>query len=127
MKVLTPRNKDEFYQSITPDTSFSSDFCRKLYGYCMTDDTFLEKVMQKFESFGRDKVKFIYAAYVKAEMYFWSQELKDAGVPQYVKEMTDKNYERQVKESQCTESQQMQRYLDHLPTEVLISMLHNQK
>ena len=54
--------------------------------------------MQKFESFGRDKVKFIYAAYVKAEMYFWSQELKDAGVPQYVKEMTDKNYERQVKE-----------------------------
>lgn len=103
MGIQTPRNKEEFYQSITPDTGVGSDFCRRLYGYCMTDDSFLDRVMKKFEEYGRDKVKYIYAAYVKAEIYFWAQEVNAVGAPQHVSESINKNYERQVKKNGTAE------------------------
>lgn len=98
MGIQTPRNKEEFYQSITPDTGFGADFCRKLYGYDTSYPGFADKVLKLFESFGRPNVKYIFALYVWAEMYFWAQGIKEVGAPQYVSESINKNYERQEKE-----------------------------
>jgi len=89
-------SKEEFYQSINEDTFFGADFCRKLYGYCLTDDTFLEKVMEKFKALGRDKVIYIYSLFVRLELHFEMQEQKKA--TPMVRERIDRNYERKVKE-----------------------------
>ena len=88
-------SKEEFYQSINEDTFAGADFCRKLYGYCYTDDTFLEKVLDKFKSFGRDKFIYIYSTFVQMEIYFQTLEQKEAAG--WLAERIDRDYERKVK------------------------------
>ena len=70
-------NKEEFYQNINENTFVGADFCRKLYGYCYTDDTFLERVMDKFKSFGRDKVVYIFSTFATLYIHFQMEEKKD--------------------------------------------------
>ena len=90
-------SKEEFYQSISEDTFAGADFCRKLYGYCLTDESFLEKVMEKFKALGRDKVIYIYSLFVRLEIHFQMQEEKKAAP--LVRERIDRNYERKVREN----------------------------
>ena len=91
-------SKEEFYQSINENTFAGADFCRKLYGYCYTDDTFLEKVLDKFKSFGRDKVIYIYSAFVTMYIHFQMEEEKEAA--KWLREQIDRDYERKVKQEE---------------------------
>ena len=84
-------SKEGFYQSINENTFAGADFCRKLYGYCLTDDAFLEKVMDKFKSFGRDKVIYIYSAFVQTYIRFQMEKEKEAAA--WLKKQTDRDYE----------------------------------
>lgn len=89
-------SKEEFYQSINEDTFAGADFCRKLYGYCLTDDAFLEKVMEKLKALGRDKVVYIYSAFASTYIHFQMQEEKKVAF--WLAERIDRNYERKVKQ-----------------------------
>lgn len=100
MAILTPRSKEEFYQSITSDTAFSADFCRKVYGYDISYSGLADKVLALFESFGRPNVRYIYSLYLWAENHFWSEGVKAVNAPEMVRNDIDRNYERQVKEWQ---------------------------
>lgn len=73
-----------------------ADFCRKLYGYCLTDDAFLEKVMEKLKALDRDKVVYIYSAFASTYIHFQMQEEKKAAL--WLAERIDRNYERKVKQ-----------------------------
>ena len=91
-------SKEEFYQSINEDTFAGADFCRKLYGYCYTDDKFLEKVLDKFKSFGRTRVIYIYSAFVQTYIHFQMEREKEAA--KWFRKQTDRDYERRVKEAE---------------------------
>ena len=110
-------SKEEFYQSINEDTYAGADFCRKLYGYCLTDDTFLEKVMEKFKALGRDKVIYIYSAFVTMQLHFEMQEEKKAA--SWIRERIDRNYEKKVRE----EAWKKKTYLRSLSDEELLQLL----
>lgn len=96
-------SKEEFYQSINYDTYAGADFCRKLYGYCLTDDTFLEKVMEQLKALGRDKVIYIYSLFVRLELHFEMQEEKKAAP--LVRERIGRDYERKVKQEAWKQSE----------------------
>lgn len=89
-------NKQKFYEDLNTATICGWEWCRKLYGYQLTDPAFLERVYARLEELSRDRVKNIYLFYVKTEIYFWSKELKDSGAA----EMASRNYkERQVRKN----------------------------
>lgn len=90
-------NKEEFYQGINKNTFAGADFCQKLYGYCYMDDTFLEKVMDRFKSFGRDKVIYIYSAFVKAYIRF--QVEKEREIAHWYSENHEREWEKKQKGS----------------------------
>ena len=69
-------NKEQFYQSLNAATLFGRDWCRKLYGYQYTDVAFLERVYARLEELDRQRVKYIYALYVKTQI---AHEMADAG------------------------------------------------
>lgn len=118
-------SKEEFYQSLTADTWCGWDWCRKLYGYQITDPAFLERVFARLDELKRDKVKFIYGFYLKTQIAHEIAIEREAG--ELVKKQIDRNYERQVKETKWRENQQMQRYLESLTTEELLQMMRNPK
>lgn len=89
-------SKEEFYQSLTVDTWCGWDWCRKLYGYQITDPTFLERVFARLEELNRDKVKFIYGFYLKTQIAHEIAIEREAG--ELVKKQIDRDYERKVKE-----------------------------
>ena len=91
-------SKEEFYQSLTADTWCGWDWCRKLYGYQITDPAFLERVFARLDELKRDKVKFIYGFYLKTQIAHEIAIEREAG--ELVKKQIDRNYERQVKEWQ---------------------------
>lgn len=76
---MSAPSKEEFYQSINADTWCGWDWCRKLYGYQITDADFLQRVYDRLDALNRGEVRHIYEFYTKTEEARWNQILKDAG------------------------------------------------
>ena len=95
--MSTP-NKEQFYQSLNAATYCGWDWCRKLYGYQCTDVGFLERVYARLEELDRQRVKYIYALYVKTQIAHEIAQTQEVG--KWLVEQTNKNYERKVKEWQ---------------------------
>lgn len=89
-------NEEKFYQSLNADTWCGWDWCRKVYGYQITDPAFLERVFDRLDELNRDKVKFIYGFYLKTQIAHEIAIEREAG--ELVKKQIDRDYERQVKE-----------------------------
>lgn len=101
-------SKEQFYQDLNVDTFCGFQWCKKLYAYQMYNDGYLEKVFAKLDELGRDRVKVIYALYVKWEI---ARELEEMKEPvHWLVEQTDKEYERQVRE--CRKLQSREESLD---------------
>jgi hypothetical protein len=49
-------NKQSFFDSISNDTRFNEDFFKKVYGYSIYDDSFLEVVGARLISVGRKDI-----------------------------------------------------------------------
>ncbi len=93
---MSAPSKEEFLQDLTAATWCGYAWCRKLYGYQYTDPAFLQRVYARLDELGRDKVKYIYALYVKLEIAYEMEQEREAGADMV--EQIDKNYERQVRE-----------------------------
>lgn len=102
--MATP-NKEQFYQDITADTFCGYQWCKKLYGYSMYDKPFLERVFARLDELGRSRVKVIYAIYFKWQMALELEQDKSAA--HWLVERTDKEYERNVKECQKQQKEEM--------------------
>lgn len=87
-------------------------WCRKLYGYQYKDPAFLQRVYARLDELGRDKVKYIYALYVKLEITHQIEQEREAGADM-VKQI-DKDYERKVKKNANRGKTQ---FLDGLPSD----------
>lgn len=92
-------SKAEFYQSLNADTLCGWDWCRKLYGYQITDPAFLERVYARLDELNRPRVKHIYAFYLKTQIAHEKEQEREAG--EWLDKQINKNYERQVKETEC--------------------------
>lgn len=93
---MSAPSKEQFYQSLNADTWCGWDWCRKLYGYQVTDADFLQRVYARLSELNRDRVKHIYTFFVKTQIAHEMAQDRDAG--RGMVEEIDKNYERQVKE-----------------------------
>ena len=116
-------SKEEFYEGINEDTFAGAEFCRKLYGYCLYDDTFLERVMEKFKTLGRDKFIYVYSTFVQIYTHFQIEEEKEAG--RWLVGKTEKEYERKVKEAEWEKKQQERGSLRKMSDQELIMLLKN--
>ena len=70
-------SKEQFYQSLNAGTWCGWDWCRKLYGYQYKDEEFLKRVYARLEELNREKVKYIYAFYVKTQIAYEIAQEKD--------------------------------------------------
>lgn len=95
---MSAPSKEQFYQSLDVDTWCGWDWCRKLYGYQFTDADFLQRVYARLEELNREKVKYIYAFYVKTQIAHELAYEREAAA--WLVAQTDKNYEREVKETE---------------------------
>lgn len=95
--MSTP-SKENFFQSLTADTWCGWDWCRKLYGYSVTDPAFLERVFARLDELNRPRVKTIYGIYYRTQIAHERAQEREAG--EWLTRQIDKNYERQVKEWQ---------------------------
>lgn len=91
-------SKEQFYQDLNEDTFCGYQWCKQLYGYSIGNEGFLEQVFARLDELGRDKVKVIFALYMKWEIKYQGEQEKEAA--HWLVEQTDKNYERQVREWQ---------------------------
>lgn len=98
-------SKEEFYQSLTADTWCGWDWCRKLYGYQITDPAFLERVFARLDELNRSRVKTIYGFYYKTQRAYEIAQEREAGA--WLAEQIDRNYEREVREWQKQSLQSM--------------------
>lgn len=71
--------KEEFFQSLDTATWCGWDWCRKVYGYQVTDPDFLKRVYGRLDELKRGRVKNIYRLFAGLEKRRWNQVLKDAG------------------------------------------------
>lgn len=71
--------KEEFFQSLDAATWCGWDWCRKVYGYQVTDPDFLKRVYDRLDELNRGRVKNIYRLFAGLEKRRWNQILKDAG------------------------------------------------
>lgn len=99
--------KEEFFQSLNAATWCGWDWCRKVYGYQVTDPDFLKRVYARLEELNRDRVKHIYAFYIKTEIAHQMAQEREAG--EWLADKTHKEYERKVKESQCQKKEKVSR------------------
>ena len=97
-------SKEQFYQDLNEDTFCGYQWCKQLYGYSISNEGFLERVFARLDELGRDKVKVIFALYMKWEIKYQGEQEKDAA--HWLVEQTDKNYERQVRECKKKENSQ---------------------
>lgn len=88
--------KEEFFQSLDAATWCGWDWCRKVYGYQVTDPDFLKRVYDRLDELNRGRVKNIYSFYVKTEIAHQTAQERDAG--EWLADKTHKEYERKVKE-----------------------------
>ena len=95
---MSAPSKEQFYQSLNADTWCGWDWCRKLYGYQLTDADFLQRVYARLDELNRGAVKYIYCLYVKTQIAHEIEQQKDAG--KWLVEQIDKDYERMVKETE---------------------------
>lgn len=98
---MSAPSKEQFYQSLDADTWCGWDWCRKLYGYQVTDADFLERVYDRLDALNRGEVKHIYTFFVKTQIAHEIAQNRDAG--KWLIEEIDKNYERQVKKNGTAE------------------------
>lgn len=96
-------SKEEFYQSLNADTYCGYTWCRRLYGYQITDSAFLERVYARLDELGRDKVKYIYSLFVKLQIVQEMREEHKGG--EGMVERIDREYERKVKETEWQKKQ----------------------
>jgi len=96
---MSAPSKENFFQSLTADTWCGWDWCRKLYGYSVTDPAFLERVFARLDELNRLRVKHIYAFYLKTQIAHEKEQEREAG--EWLDKQINKNYERQVKETEC--------------------------
>ena len=115
--------KEEFFQSINKDTFFGYQFCRMLYGYSLYDPPFLDAVLDKFRSYGRGAVEYIYSCYLYCELRAEHEMLQPIG--REIAQKIDRDYERRVTKKQWDENQQRKNYVQRLSDEELIQMLRN--
>ena len=94
---MSAPSKENFFQSLTADTWCGWDWCRKLYGYSVTDPAFLERVCARLDELNRPRVKHIYAFYLKTQIAHEKEQEREAG--EWLTKQIDKNYERMVKEN----------------------------
>lgn len=111
-------SKEQFLADLNEDTYCGYQWCKQLYGYHLGNDGFVERVFDRLDELGRDKVKVIYGLFLKWQMTDEMKADKEAGA--YEREMIDKNYERQVRE--CERNQRMTNYLNSLSNEELIQL-----
>ena len=104
---MSAPSKEEFYQSLNADTWCGWDWCRKLYGYSVTDQAFLERVFVRLDELKRGRVKTIYGFYYKTQRTYEIEQERDAGA--WLVEQTHKDYERKVKELQCQKKKKASR------------------
>lgn len=95
---MSAPSKEEFYQSLNADTWCGWDWCRKLYGYQITDSEFLERVFVRLDELNRSRAKTIYGFYYKTQRAYEIEQERDAGA--WLVDKTHKDYERKVKECQ---------------------------
>lgn len=89
---MSAPSKEEFYQSLTADTWCGWDWCRKLYGYQITDQAFLERVFARLDELNRSRIKTIYGFYYKTQRAYEIERERDAGA--WLVDKTHKDYER---------------------------------
>lgn len=109
--------KEEFFQSINKDTFFGYQFCRMLYGYSLYDPPFLDAVLDKFRSYGRGAVEYIYSCYLYCELRAEHEMLQPIG--REIAQKVDRDYEKKVKEWQKQSLQSMsdselRSYVEHI-------------
>ena len=90
--------KEELFQSLDAATWCGWDWCRKVYGYQVTDPDFLKRVYDRLDELNRGRVKNIYSFYVKTEIAHQTAQERDAG--EWLADKTHKEYERKVREWQ---------------------------
>ena len=100
---MSAPSKEQFYQDLNADTWCGYDWCRRLYGYQYYDNDFLERVYAKLDALNRGRVKYIYCLFVKTQIAYEMRQTQDAG--KWLVEQIDKNYERQVKETEWQKKQ----------------------
>lgn len=93
---MSAPSKENFFQSLTADTWCGWDWCRKLYGYSVTDPAFLERVFARLDELNRPRVKTIYGIYYRTQIAHERAQEREAG--EWLDKQINKNYERQVKE-----------------------------
>lgn len=102
---MSAPNKEGFLQELNADTWCGYIWCRRLYGYQYTDPDFLRRVYDRLDELGRDKVKYIYALYVKLEIAYQMEQEREAGA--WLVEQIDKDYERKVKEAKWQKKREL--------------------
>ena len=90
--------KEEFFQSLDAATWCGWDWCRKVYGYQVTDPDFLKRVYDRLDELNRGRVKNIYSFYVKTEIAHQTARKRIAA--EWLADKTHKEYERKVREWQ---------------------------
>ena len=100
---MSAPSKEQFYQSLNADTWCGWDWCRKLYGYQLTDADFLKRVYARLDELNRGAVKYIYGLYFKTQIAHEMKQTQDAG--KWLVEQIDKDFERKVKEPEWQKKQ----------------------
>ena len=95
---MSAPSKEEFYQSLNADTWCGWDWCRKVYGYSITDPVFLNRVFDRLDELKCSRVKTIYGFYYKTQRAYEIEQEREAG--EWLVDKTHKDYERKVKECQ---------------------------
>ena len=96
---MSAPSKEQFYQDLNENTFCGYTWCRKLYGFQMYDNAFLERIFARLDELGRGRVKSIYGLYLKWEMRHEIEQMKDAGTwlvkrNQEEREREEREYER---------------------------------
>lgn len=94
---MSAPSKEQFCQSLNADTWCGWDWCRKLYGYSVTDPTILERVFARLDELNRPMVKHIYTFYIKTQIAHEMEQTQDVGAR--LVEQIDRDYERKVRKN----------------------------
>ena len=97
-------SKEQFFQELNEDTFCGYVWCRKLYGYAWSDPKFLERVSQRLDELGRDKVKYIFGLYFRTQKDYELIQQKDAA--EWLAKQNNRKYERQVTDWQKLQSRE---------------------
>ena len=105
-------SKEQFYQDLNEDTFCGYQWCKQLYGYSISNEGFLERVFARLDELGRDKVKVIFALYMKWEIRYQGEQEKEPA--HWLVEQTEKEYERKVKECKKKQPNQQSREQNYM-------------